>query len=135
MTKQLFLLVKAEHYRDCAAAVLSAEKFSRVEIKGKRRTMAQNAKFWAMMGELSEGQTYHNRILTPHRWAKLFMDALNREADLVPNLDGSGFVDIGMSTSDLEVRDFSDLIEVVYAWASSHGIGFKEPAIEAQMRK
>lgn len=132
---QLFLLSDYRQRQLASEAIFAAPDWSRVELKGKRRTLGQNGKFWAMMGEISEGQTYHGRILTPHRWAKLFMDALNREADLVPNLDGNGSVDIGMSTSDLDTRDFSDLIEAVYEWSSRNGITFKEPALEAQARR
>lgn len=133
MPAQTFVLIKSSDYANAIEAIRLARARSRVEIKGPRRTADQNARFWAMMGELSEKITYQGRLLTPRKWAYLFLDSLNDEADIVPSLNGYGFVDIGRrSTSDLEVADFSSLIEIIYAWASPQGITFKEPAIEAQ---
>jgi hypothetical protein len=43
---------------------------------------------------------------------------------IVPNLDGSGFVNLGTRSSDLSVEEMSDLIELIHAFAAKRGIQF-----------
>jgi hypothetical protein len=38
--------------------------------------------------------------------------------DVVPNLEGTGFVALGLSTSKMSKREFSDLLELVNAFAA-----------------
>jgi hypothetical protein len=70
--------------------------------------------------------------LSPADWKLIFLDALKRELRIVPNLDGTGFVNLGRSSSDLSKEEMSDLLELITAWGVEHGIKFNDPAgIEA----
>lgn len=64
-------------------------------------------------------------------WKLVFMDALNDELGLkvrlVPNLSNTGFVNLGNSTSALEVAHCSDLIEIITAWGVQNGVVFSDP--------
>jgi NinB protein len=107
---------------------------TRVEFKGGRRTLPQNDKMWAMLTDVSRQQTWppgpHGIKLIPDDWKKLFLDALKREVRTVPNLDLTGFVNLGNSSSDLSKDEMSQLIELIAAWGAQNGVVFLDEAWE-----
>ena len=62
----------------------------------------------------------------PDDWKLIFLDALKRELRAVPNLDGTGFVNIGRSSSDLTKQEMTDLIELLFAFGAKHGVVFAD---------
>lgn len=104
----------------------------RVEIKEAQRSTDQNSKLWACLTDISVQAKHHGLKLPPKDWKQLFMDALNREARIVPNLDGNGFVNLGRSSSDLSKSEFGDLLEIIQAWGAANGVRFHEPANRAE---
>ena len=64
--------------------------------------------------------------LTPDDWKYIFLDALKREVRIVPNIDGTGFVNIGRSSSDLSRSEMSDLLELITAFGVKHGVKFHD---------
>lgn len=101
---------------------------SRVEFKGPKRSNDQNAKLWAMLSEVAAQVKWHGLTLTADDWKLVFMDGLKRENRLVPNIDGNGFINLGRSSSDLSKAEFSDLIEIIYAFGANHSVEFSEPS-------
>jgi hypothetical protein len=84
------------------------------------------------LSEIAAQKTWHGVRLSAADYKLLFMDALKRELRIVPNLAGSGFVNLGRSSSDLSKEEMSDLLELVTAWGVEQGIQFNDPAgIEA----
>lgn len=106
-----------------------APRGSRVEISASRRTTAQNSRLWAMLTEVAVQKDWHGVRLTPDDWKLIFMAALNHEMRIVPNLDGTGFVNLGSSTSRLTKEELTDLMEVVGAWGSANGVTFNDRGI------
>jgi len=100
---------------------------TRVEFKASKRSMPQNDKFWAMLTEVAMQLHWHGISLTPDDWKLVFLDALKREARFVPNIDGTGFVNLGRSSSDLSKEEMSELIELIFAFGAQHGVKFNEP--------
>jgi len=98
---------------------------ARFEFKGEQRTLEQNERMWAMLTDLSAQLRWHGRALTKEGWKLLFMDALDREYEAVPNLDGTGFVSLGGSSSDLSIAEASDLIELIFAFGAQHSVVWK----------
>lgn len=105
---------------------------TRVEFKGPQRSVEQNDKMWAMLTDVARQVTWHGLKLSTYDWKSMFMDALNREARMVPNIDNSGFVNLGRSTSRLSKTEFSDLIEIINAFGAEHGVVFSDPAETAE---
>ena len=125
------LVLSSDAIRQKAHAwVDSAPEKTRLEFKDPKRTLDQNALLWAFLTDISKQAAHHGMKLTPEDWRFLFLDALDRETRMVPNLDGNGYVAIGRSTSDLSVREFSDLLEIIQAWGASHGIVFGDRGYE-----
>ncbi|MFG1454609.1 recombination protein NinB [Xanthobacter sp. V2C-8] len=100
---------------------------TRVEFKAPKRTTPQNDRMWAMLTDVAMQVPYHDLKLTPDDWKLIFLDALKREVRMVPNLDGTGLVSLGRSSSDLSKSEMSDLIELIFAFGAKHDVQFQEP--------
>lgn len=103
---------------------------TRVEFRRSKRTLPQNAKFYAMLTDISTQIEWHGKRLTPQDWKLLFLDALRREMQqelrMVPSLDGSGFVPLGNSSSDLSVSEMVDLMTIMEQFGANHGVKFHD---------
>ena len=104
---------------------------TRVEFKGPKRTLPQNDRMWAMLTDVAEQLLWHGKPLSTDDWKLMFLDALHRarneELRIVPNIDNSGFVNLSTSSSDLDKQEMSDLMEIITAFGSSHGVVFSGP--------
>lgn len=101
---------------------------TRVMFKESKRSNAANDKMWAMLTEVATQLEWDGKRLTPDDWKLLFLDALNREMRLVPNIDGTGYVNLGRSSSNLSKSEFSDLLELIHEFGARHNVKFSEPA-------
>ena len=99
---------------------------SRIEFKQTKRSLPQNSRLWAMLTEVAGQLSWHGKKLTPDDWKLVFLDGLKRELRIVPNLDGTGFVNLGRSSSDLTKDEFSDLFELIAAFGAQHGVKFQD---------
>ena len=97
-----------------------------VVIKEPTRSDDQNSKLWPMLQDVSRQVVWYGRKLTTHDWKNIFTAQL-RELDVVPNLNGTGFVALGQSTSVMSKRQFSDLIELMYAFGAEKGVAWSDP--------
>lgn len=97
-----------------------------MDLREPKRTTAQNDLMWAMLTDIARQHKHHGMKLRAEDWKLLFMDALGQELRAVPNLEGSGFVNLGRSSSRLGVKEMSDLITLMEAFAAQHGIELKE---------
>lgn len=104
---------------------------TRVLFKESKRTVAQNDKMWAALTDVATQVEWHGQKLTPDDWKLLFLDALTRELRLVPNIDGTGVVDLKRSSSNLSKAEFSDLIELIHQFGANHGVRFHDTETEA----
>jgi hypothetical protein len=71
---------------------------------------------------------WHGRKLRPDDWKLIFLDALKLESELVPNLEGTGFVSIGRSSSDLTKAEMADLLTIIEKFGAEHGVVFGDEA-------
>lgn len=102
---------------------------SRVEFKAPRRTIPQNDKMWSMLTDVSTQLKWHGVRLSTEDWKLMFLDGLKRELRMVPNIDGTGFVNLGRSSSDLSKEEMSDLFELISAFGAKHGVVFHDPVM------
>lgn len=92
------------------------------------RTIEQNAKGWPMFRDLSQQVDWHGQKLQDWEW-KIILTASVRKQRAVQGLDG-GFVVLGYPTSKLSKAQYSDLIELAYAFGAEHGVQWSEPALK-----
>lgn len=124
---QLTLSGRAD--RDTALKwVEQAPAGTRVIFKESKRSTDQNSKLWAMLTEVATQLDWHGQKLSPDSWKLLFLDALTNEMKLVPNLNGTGYVNLGRSSSNLSKSEFSDLLELIHEFGARHDVKFSETA-------
>jgi hypothetical protein len=112
-----------------AKAALWASKLpegTRVEFKAPRRSLPQNDRMWAMLTDIAIQLPWHGIKLSPDGYKLIFLDALKRELRMVPNIDGSGFVNLGRSSSDLSKAEMTDLIDLMHAFGANHNVVFHD---------
>jgi hypothetical protein len=96
-----------------------------VEIKPETRTLAQNARLWAMLTDVSKQVNWYGRKLTPENWKDVLTAALTKQ-DVVPGIDG-GFVALGKSTSNMTKPEMSELQQLIEAFGAQQGVRFTAP--------
>lgn len=99
---------------------------TRVVFVEPKRSIPQNDAMWAALTDISKQKEYHGLKLPPEDWKVLFMDALVREARMIPNLDGTGFINLGRSSSQLSHAEMSNLLEIIQEWAVRNGVELKQ---------
>lgn len=124
MSRALLVLHSDAIRNKAADWVRRAPKDTRVLFKGPKRTIPQNDRMWAMLTEVSRQTKWYGMTLSPDDWKLMFLDGLKRELRIVPNLDGTGFVNLGRSSSDLSKQEHSDLTALIEAFAAQHGVTF-----------
>src|SRR5258708_2086215 len=72
---------------------------TRVEFKQPKRTLDQNSKLWALLTDIATQLPWHGLKLKPSDWKLIFLDSLKSELRVVPNIDGTGFINLGRSSS------------------------------------
>lgn len=97
---------------------------TRVTFQRSKRTIDQNSRMWAMLTEIARLVPWHGVTIQAQDYKLIFMAALRQEMRIVPNLAGDGFVNIGVSSSDLSKSEMSDLIELMNLFAAERGIVF-----------
>lgn len=115
--KQTYILAHPIARQRAIDAVKQAQEGFVVTVAEPTRNLEQNAALWAILHEISDGVDWHGRKLSPEDWKNVFTASLKR-MDVVPNLDGTGFVALGQSTSSMSKREFSDLLELANAFAA-----------------
>ena len=96
-----------------------------VSITKPRRTIPQNAKLWAMLQDVVASEP-EGRQWTADTWKAAFMHSLGHQCKFADGLDGSGPFPIGFRSSQLNVAQARDLIEVIYEYGARFGVVWKE---------
>lgn len=131
MTRATVIIRNAADRERIAKWAAGVPTGTRVEFKQVKRTLPQNDRMWAMLTDVSRQHLHYGMRLTPDDWKLVFLEALGRELRCVPNLDGTGFVNLGRSSSDLGKQEMSDLIELIFAFGAKHGVEFQDNIVAA----
>lgn len=106
--------------------VQKAPAGTRVEFKEAKRSTEQNDKMHAMLTEVASQCLWHGLKLNVPDWKLVFLDGLKKESRVVPNWEGNGLLSLGRHTSDLGVKEMTDMIELIYAYGAEHGVTFND---------
>ena len=115
------MLVHSNARLNALQAVKTAPEGYCVEVKPKTRSLEQNSRLWAMLTDISKHIDWYGRKLSPEEWKHVFTAALIKQ-EVVPSLDGTGFVVLGLSTSKMTTKEMSDLQELISAFGVEKGI-------------
>jgi hypothetical protein len=108
---------------------LQAGKKVELVARLQKRSLAQNARLWAMLTDISRQVDWYGRKLTAEEWKHVFSASLKKQ-DVVPGLDG-GFVVLGISTSKMTRAEMADMQELIAAFGTSKNVLFSEETYES----
>jgi hypothetical protein len=91
-----------------------------VTFKEEKRRDAQNRLFWSLLHIVARAEPM-GRKHTPDEWKCIFMQACGWEVSFLPGLSGQ-FFPVGFRSSQLSVRQMSELTEFICAFCSEQGI-------------
>lgn len=124
--KRVFILAHATARKMAAQCIADAPEGYTVTVAEPTRNLEQNARMWAMLADISRQVVWHGRKLSQEDWKHMFSSSLRR-LDVVPNIDGTGFVALGLSTSRMSKREMSDLIELMTAFGAERDVMWSDP--------
>jgi hypothetical protein len=109
---------------------LKAGKALRMEIKAESRSDEQNAKYHAMLSEIAVQAQHLGAKWDAESWKRFLVYEFCKQLGLpqgqiVPSLDGSGIVQLGLQTRDFSKERAAEFIEFLEAWAADKEIIFK----------
>lgn len=95
-----------------------------------RRTLEQNAKLWAMLGDISRQVEWPvNGVmqrLDSEDWKSLMTAAARQEIRMAQGING-GVVMLGESTRRMTVAELGDVIECMYVFGAEKCVTWSEP--------
>ncbi len=106
-----------------AKSMLADQHRLTLSIKTETRSTAQNSRLWAMLTEISQQVDWYGKKLTPDEWKHIFSSCL-KKLEVVPNLDGTGFVALGLSTSKMTKSEMCDMQTLMEAFGAEKGVKF-----------
>jgi hypothetical protein len=92
-----------------------------IVLRRPKRSDAQNRRLWGMLTDLSRDVDWWGRKLTPEEW-KIVCSASLKKQQVVPDLDGTGFVALGMATSKMSVKEMVELQDLIEAFGNSKSV-------------
>ena len=125
------IIINGKIDRDRACRwVQTAPSGTRVEFKETKRSLPQNARMWSCLTEIARQVDWYGQKLSAEDWKDVFSASLRR-VRVVPGLDPGTYVPLGMRTSDMTKEEFTDLLELINAFAAERGVVFYEREHEA----
>jgi hypothetical protein len=91
-----------------------------LNIRPANRTTDQNARFWAMLSDVSRSKP-GGRTMTPERWKAAFMQSFGHAVQFETDLEGRPFP-IGHSSSRLSKSEMGELMDFIEAWGTENGV-------------
>ncbi len=124
MNRHVIDLNSSEMVGRVISCISSAPAGTRVEIKDPKRTLPQNDRMWAMLGDIAKQKRHNGRAYDTDQWKVIFLNALGREVQFLPSLDGATFIPYGQSSSDLSAKEMSELIDFMEHWGAENDVVF-----------
>jgi hypothetical protein len=107
---------------------------TRVEFKAAKRNEKQNDRMWAMLTDVARQHAINGRKYTAADWKLMFLQAyaeqIGQEIRYLPAIHRPGLVPCGRSSSDLSVKEMSELIELIFAWGAENNIVWSDPKLK-----
>lgn len=101
-------------------AAIDLSKPLSVTISDEKRSDASNRRMWAMLRDVAKQVDWYGQRLKDEDWKHIFSASVEKQR-AVPGLDG-GFVILGLSTRKQSQQWFSDMFEVMEAFAAERGV-------------
>lgn len=113
----------------CKAMLIAGHRLI-VEARTETRSLAQNNMMMACLEDLSRQVTIGGKRFTRYGWKDYITAHLNGQ-DLVPNMDGTGFIAIGRgsSTSDMTKGEMTAVIDLCHTFGAERGVRWSPASV------
>ena len=106
---------------------LDSGKHLTMEIKLASKTREQEEKYHAMINDIAKQAQHLGAKWSSEDWKRLLVDQFLREeaniqGKIIPNLDGTGIVQLGFQTRKFTKEQASEFVEWLYAWSGNNRI-------------
>jgi len=98
-----------------------------VVIREETRTDAQNRLMWPLIKDMRD-QIDGMEAFTPDQTKLRFLNALDKEMQFLPELEGAGMFVVGQRSSTLPKAIFRDLIELMFMHGSKYEVRWSRKA-------
>lgn len=95
-----------------------------VELGRPKRNNSQNRKGWALWRDVSRQVEWHGEYLKDYEW-KMMFTAVIKKQKTVKGVEG-GFIVLSYPSSKLNKQEFSELIELTYAFGNTSNVKWSE---------
>lgn len=111
-------------------AIKSGKHLS-LEIKSVKRSNEQNEKYHAMIGDIADQASHLGSKWDAESWKRFLLwqfakDTNTNQGQIVPSLDGTGIVQLGLQSRSFTKEQASEFVEWLHAWGAENGISFTE---------
>lgn len=107
--------------------------------KEPKKSREQEEKYHAQIGDIAAQCEFMGQKWSEEEWKRILIDAFARvkaaEGDplkgwgrIVPSLDGTGFVQLGIQSRSFSKRIGSEFIEHLYAYGAEHAVQWSDEA-------
>ena len=110
---------------------LDAGKHLTMEIKLASKTREQEEKYHAMIGDIAKQASHLGSKWDDESWKRFLLwqfakDTNTNQGQIVPSLDGTGIVQLGLQSRHFTKEQASEFVEWLHAWGAENGITFTE---------
>ena len=107
-------------------ALASGRKLS-MEIKDSDKSRDQEKLYHELIGQIAKQAQHLGATWDTEDWKRLLVDRFAHEIGLlggkiIPNLDGTGIVQLGIQTRKFTKEQATQFIEWLHAWADENGV-------------
>lgn len=137
--RRIYRLVHDTARRLAAAQCMNAPDGFICIIDEPKKSREQEERYHAMIGDIAESCTFMGRKWGKEEWKRLLIDAFVRvmreeakatgkpdpfagQGEVVPALDGHGFVQLGVQSRGFRKAVASQFIEYLYAYGNENGV-------------
>lgn len=102
-----------------------------IELRQVSKTRQQEEKYHAMIGDIAKQAMHLGCKWASDDWKRLMLDQFARDTGkthgkVIPNLDKSGVVEVGIQSRKFTKAQAIEFIEWLQAWGAQNGITFKD---------
>lgn len=137
--KRVFRLVHSTARQLASKACTEAPDGYIVEVKPPPKSRAQEERYHAMTGDIAAQIAIHGRRWAREDMKRLLVDQFSREmkdlgtplnsgGTVVPSIDGTGIVQLGVQTRNFRKAEANAFIEWLYAFGAENGVLWSETA-------
>ena len=111
-------------------AIKSGKHLS-LEIKAVNKSREQEEKYHAMIGDIAKQASHLGSKWDSESWKRFLLwqfakDTNTNQGQIVPSLDGTGIVQLGLQSRSFTKEQASEFVEWLHAWGAENGITYTE---------